>query len=417
MGDRKPDLRALTRAFARVGVLSFGGPAAQIALMHRELVAARGWLSERQFLDALSFCMMLPGPEAMQLATYAGWRLHGVRGGLIAGGLFVIPGAVLILALAAMYAALGDVPLVQALFLGVQAAVVAIVAQAMVRLAGRALDGAAHWTLAGLAFLGLFVFNLPFPLIIVLAALYGLATGGGTAETAPDAAPARTLPTVAFWSALWLVPLAALWLVEGGLLARIGVFFAQLAVVSFGGAYAVLAWMTQTVVQEHGWLTTAQMIDALGLAETTPGPLILVTEFVAFLAGAQAGGPWLGVAAALVALWATFLPCFLWIFAGAPYIAWVGTRPRLSAALRAVTAAVVGVMLNLALWFAAHMMFARVETLEAGPVRMILPDAASLVPQAAILALAAGALLIWRGWPLPLVLGLAALAGAVLGAV
>ncbi len=418
--DPAPDLRALTRAFARIGCLSFGGPAAQIALMHGELVAARRWLTERQFANALSFCMMLPGPEAMQLATYAGWRLHGIRGGLVAGGLFVLPGALVILVLAVVYAAFGQVPLVRALFLGVQAAVLAIVAQALLRLAGRALEGAAHWWLAGLAFAGLFLFDLPFPLVIALAALYGLLTSGadaGTAAPLPAAAHGRTLPVVALWSGIWLVPLAALWLFEGGLLARIGSFFAQLAVVSFGGAYAVLAWMTQTVVQEQGWLTTTQMIDALGLAETTPGPLILVTEFVAYLAGAQAGGAWLGAAAALVALWATFVPCFLWIFAGAPHIERLAAQPRLSGALRAVTAAVVGVMASLALWFAAHVLFAEIETRRLGPLRLLQPEAASFVPEAFVLALAAGLALIWRGWPLLPVLGGAALAGGVLGAV
>jgi chromate transporter len=393
----RAQLTELTRVFARIGVLSFGGPAARIALMHKELVEDRPWLTERQFLNALSFCMLLPGPEAMQLATYAGWRIAGVRGGLIAGLLFVIPGAVVILALASVYSAFGAVPLVQALFLGIKAAVIVIVVQALVKVSKKALTGTLPYGLAAAAFLGIYALQIPFPLIVLGAALIGALF---MADTTPEAAPAPvsargTARTVALWSVIWLLPLAALWAVApGGLLAEIGLFFAKLAVVTFGGAYAVLAYMVQEVVADHGWLTTAQMMDALGLAETTPGPLILVTEFVGFLAGAQAGGWPLGLAAALVTLWVTFAPCFLWIFAGAPYVDWIASRPRLNGALSAITAAVVGVILNLSVWFAAHVLFNELRTVTAGPLSLLTPVWSSLdAPAMALTALAAGLIL------------------------
>ncbi|MFN3972501.1 MAG: chromate efflux transporter [Gemmobacter sp.] len=412
-----PTLPDLTRVFARIGVTSFGGPAAQIALMHRELVERRGWLGEAEYLRALSFCMMLPGPEAMQLATYAGWRLHGTVGGLIAGLLFVLPGAAVVLALAMVYAAFGEVPLVAALFLGVQAAVLAIVLHALLRVARRALASRGHWIIAGLAFAGLFLFNLPFPVIIAAAALWGWITARGPAF--PPGAPAPGLwkgatRQAALWGAVWLVPLAALGLIEGGLLWQIGLFFSQLAVFTFGGAYAVLAWMTQAVVQDKGWLTLPQMIDALGLAETTPGPLILVTEFVGYMAGHRAGGLWMGVAGAVVALWMTFAPCFLWIFAGAPFIERLARAPRLSGALAAITAAVVGVIANLSIWFGLHVLFARVTVWKAGPLHLALPDPTSLDPLALVLGLLAGWLILVRHWGLVPVLALcAALSAAV----
>jgi chromate transporter len=406
-----PGMGEITRVFGRIGLLSFGGPAAQIALMHRELVEARPWLTERQYLQALSFCMLLPGPEAMQLATYAGWRLGGVRGGLIAGLLFVIPGALVILALAALYAAYGDVPLAEALFLGIKAAVIAIVAQALLRVSRKALTGALAWALAVAAFLGLFVLQLPFPLIVIGAGAIGAlaATGAPPPVPVPPVALSRTARTVALWAAIWLLPLGLLWVVApGGLLAEVGLFFAKLAVVTFGGAYAVLAWMVQEVVQDFGWLTTAQMMDALGLAETTPGPLILVTEFVGFLAGAQAGGPALGLAAAGVTLWMTFAPCFLWIFAGAPYVEWIASRPRLQGALDAITAAVVGVIANLSLWFALNVLFGEVARGAAG---IWVPDPASFEPGALVLTGLAALLVFWRRLDLLLVLPLMAMAG------
>lgn len=408
-------LSDLTRTFARIGLLSFGGPAAQIALMHRTLVEERRWLSEKDYLSALSFCMLLPGPEAMQLATWAGWRLHGTLGGLIAGLLFVLPGALVVLALAATYAAFGQVPLVGALFTGVQAAVVVVVIEALMRVSRRALKSRAAYALAAAAFAALFLFNLPFPVVILAAALFGwFTTDRAETDLPPPPAAAHTARTVAIWALVWLAPLGALVLLDGGLLAEIGLFFSKLALLTFGGAYAVLAWMAQEVVQAKGWLTLREMIDALGMAETTPGPLILVTEFVAYLAAHKQGGWPLGLAAALIALWMTFAPCFLWIFAGAPWLARLTAMPRLSGALAAIMAAVVGVIANLSLWFALHVFFARVSTRDLGPLRLTLPDPASLNLAPLAIALVCGYLLLRRHWPLPAVLGIAALAGAAI---
>ena len=410
-------LPELTRVFARIGLLSFGGPAAQIAVMHRELVEDRPWLTDKQFLNALSFCMLLPGPEAMQLATYAGWRLHGVIGGLIAGLLFVIPGAVVMLGLAIAYALLGSVPLVEALFLGIKATVVIIVLEALLRVSKKALHGLNRWVIAGLSFIAIFVFAAPFPLIVATAALYGAWKGGGAVSDALPLGRARTLRTVLIWLALWWTPVALLWFAGFERLTEIGLFFSKLAIVTFGGAYAVLAYMTQEVVQDYGWLSTAQMMDGLGLAETTPGPLILVTEFVGFLAGYGMGGLGWGIAAAILTVWVTFVPCFLWIFAGAPYIDWISTRPRLTGALQAITAAVVGVILNLSLWFALHVFFGRVSPIEFGPATMLIPDPATLDPRAVALAIGAALLLLWLHWSLPRVLLIAAAAGMLLGSI
>ncbi|MEM7723719.1 MAG: chromate efflux transporter [Pseudomonadota bacterium] len=409
-----PARSELIRVFARIGVLSFGGPAAQIALMHKELVEDRPWMTEKQFLGALSFCMLLPGPEAMQLATYAGWRMAGVAGGLIAGLLFVLPGAAVILVLAALYAQFGSVPFVEALFLGIKATVIVIVLQALLKVSGKALTGALAYALAAGAFLSIFAFQIPFPLIILTAAAIGAVFMAGDPPEARVAPVSHrgTARTVAVWSVIWLAPLAALWAVApGGVLAEVGLFFSKLAVVTFGGAYAVLAYMVQEVVADFGWLTTAQMMDALGLAETTPGPLILVTEFVGFLAGVQSGGIWMGVAAAVVTLWVTFAPCFLWIFAGAPYVDWIASRPRLTGALSAITAAVVGVILNLSVWFAIHVLFAEVGSLALGPLSLVWPDWATLLPGALILSALAAALLLWRKIDLLIVLPIMAGAG------
>ena len=367
-----------TRVFARIGLLSFGGPAGQIALMHREIVEQRGWLSEKEYLGALNFCMLLPGPEAMQLATYAGWKLHGTRGGLMAGLLFVLPGAFIVLALTMLYAAFGRLPLIEALFYGIKAAVLAIVLEALLRVAKRALKARADWVIAGLAFLALFAFGLPFPLVIIAAAAFGFWRGSTvTEEHAERLPPLGTLfRTVAVWGAVWLMPLALLALLLGPhhVLTEVGVFFSKLAVVTFGGAYAALSYMAQAAVETQGWLTAREMIDGLALAETTPGPLILVTEFVGYFAGyREMGGVWGGLAGALVTLWMTFAPCFLWIFAGAPYIDAIGRRPRLSGALSAITAAVVGVILNLSLWFGLHVLFGHVERLP-GWFRPWVPD-------------------------------------------
>ncbi|MGA1181469.1 MAG: chromate efflux transporter [Marivivens sp.] len=404
------------RAFARIGLLSFGGPAAQIALMHRELVDDRKWLSEAEFLRALSFCMMLPGPEAMQLATYAGWKLRGVVGGIIAGLLFVLPGAAVIAALALLYLSFGDQPLVRAAFVGVKAAVIAIVLEALLRISKRALKGRLHYALAAAAFVALAVFHLPFPLVILVAGLIGAVTAPhAEAPSRPAPAPARALRVAAIAGALWAAPLFAAKAVGATFLTEIGIFFSKLAVVTFGGAYAVLAYMAQEVVTGRGWLTPLQMVDALGLAETTPGPLILVTQFVATLAGASQGGIPLALLAGAMTLWVTFVPCFLWIFAGAPYIDWLTGKPRLSAALSGITAAVVGVILNLSLWFALHLGFRSVGEATLGPIHLPLPDPTSADMLAILLAVLASYLLLLGHWGLGKVLALSAFLGLALG--
>jgi chromate transporter len=387
--------RDMTRIFGRIGLLSFGGPAAQIALMHRELVEERDWLDEQGFLRALSLCMLLPGPEAMQLATYAGWRLRGVAGGLLAGLLFVIPGAIIIAVLVGLYATYGQVELVQAAFLGIKAAVIVIVLQALLKVSKRALVERSAWVVAGLAFIAIFAFNLPFPLIIAVAALWGFLTSKGVANPAPATKTNSTpIRTTVIWLALWLTPLVVLTISGQTLLADIGWFFAKLAVVTFGGAYSVLAYMTQTVVDDFHWISAGQMIDALGLAETTPGPLILVTQFVAMLTGQLASGAQMALAAGAVALWATFMPCFLWIFLAGPYLDQIAAQPRLSAALQAITAAVVGVILNLSVWFAMHVLFDRVTQFQFGALSMPAPIWSSVNIMAFGLTLIAGALML-----------------------
>lgn len=395
-----PSLREIFRVFLRIGLLSFGGPAAQIALMHKELVETRPWLDENTFLRALSLCMLLPGPEAMQLATYAGWRLRGVPGGLIAGLLFVLPGALVIAVLVALYATWGQLGPVQAAFTGVKAAVIVIVLQALRGVARRALKSPGAWAVAGLAFAAIVLLNLPYPVIILAAGTWGWLTADAAPTSHAPVAPPKATPlkTAAIWLSLWLAPLVALSLSGQRLLADIGWFFAWLAVVTFGGAYAVLTYMTQTVVDQFGWISTHQMIDALGLAETTPGPLILVTQFVAMLAGFLAEGPGLAAAAGIVALWATFVPCFLWIFLAGPFLDRLASRPRLTGALSGVTAAVVGVILNLSVWFALHVLFIHVGTVAIGPLSLPFPDLASLDPAALGLTILAGLLMLWSRW-------------------
>lgn len=422
-----PSFRAALGTFAKIGLLSFGGPTAQIALMHRVIVEERDWLTERQFLNALSFCMFLPGPEAMQLATYAGWRLHGLRGGLAAGLLFVLPGAVLVLALTMIYAAFGNVPLAQAIFLGVQAAVVVIVVEALLRIAKRALKGPMHWLVVLASFVAIFFFSLPFPLVILGAALVGVLalreepphrTEADRAAVVPskEITARRTLVTIAAWLAIWILPLALVAAVFGAdhVLTQIGIFFSKLAVVTFGGAYAVLAYMAQEVVQGFGWLDAAEMLDGLGLAETTNGPLILVTEFVGYLAAYRSGGEWplmLGLMGAAITLWATFCPCFLWIFAGAPYVEHLQNATRLMGALSGITAAVVGVILNLSIWFALHVFFDKVTYVEVGPLGLWTPDPATLDWRVVTLAVISGVALlrfhVGLAWTLLLAGGLA----------
>lgn len=411
-----PSVADASRVWGRIGLLSFGGPAAQIALMHRIVVEERGWMTERQYLGALSFCMLLPGPEAMQLATYSGWRLHGVRGGLIAGLLFVLPGALVIAVLAWAYAVFGTVPLVAAAFLGIKAAVLAIVLEALLRVARKALKSPIHWIVAALSFVAIYVFAAPFPAIIAAVGLLGfaLARGSPSAYTRPRAGQA-TLRTVIIWLSIWWAPVLAIWVFGGAdILLQIGIFFSKLAVVTFGGAYAVLAYMAQDVVIAKEWLTAGQMMDGLGLAETTPGPLILVTEFVGFQAGFTQGGLWLAIAAALLTLWVTFAPCFLWIFAGAPYVDWITEHPRLRGALDAITAAVVGVILNLSLWFALHVLFDTVTRTQIGLASLWIPDPASINIVAVGIAVLSAYLLLVRHLGLGWVLCIAAAAGTLL---
>ena len=400
-----PTFAEALRVWMKIGLLSFGGPAGQIALMHKTLVDEKKWIDETRYLTALNFCMLLPGPEAMQLATYVGWRLHGLKGGLAAGLLFVIPGAVVMLVLSMLYAAFGQLPIAEALLLGVKAAVLAIVVEALLRIARRGLKARADQALAAAAFVAIFFFDVPFPVIVLAAAIFGYlragaaGAGGSTVAALPAPVPiGQTLRTVAAWLAIWIVPLAAVAVLFGSkhILTEIGWFFSKLAVVTFGGAYAVLAYMAQDVVQAHKWLQAGEMVDALGLAETTPGPLILVTQFVGYQAAYRLGGgtPWImGTLGALVTLWATFAPCFLWIFAGAPYVERLHSEPRLKAALAGVTAAVVGVILNLTVWFALHVLFARVTETHAGPLKLTVPDPASLSPRALVLAVLAVVLL------------------------
>ena len=411
-----------TSVWWRIGWLSFGGPSAQIALMHRMLVDERRWLSEQEFMDALGFCMLLPGPEAMQLATYAGWKLHGTRGGLVAGLAFVLPGAFVVLALAMLYAAFGHIPFMQAAFRGVQAAVLVLVVEAVLRISKRALVHTRQYVIAAVAFAALFAFAVPYPLIVLAAALAGacwpLATAAG-ATSVGGASLARTLRTVALWLAIWVLPLAALAAVVGRdhILSQLAWFFSRLAMVTFGGAYAVLAYMSQEVVAQKGWLTARQMLDGLGLAETTPGPLILVTEFVGYVSAfraAPANALLQGLAGAAVALWATFAPCFLWVFAGAPWIGWLGTQPRLKGALAGITAAVLGVIMQLALWFALHVLFAHVGEWRVGALRVPAPEFRTLEAAVLGLTLVSGVLLLRLRWSVHRVLGALVLLSVVL---
>jgi chromate transporter len=405
----RPGLGEAARVWARIGFLSFGGPAGQIALMHRELVEERRWLGDGRFLHALNFCMILPGPEAMQLATYIGWLMHGVRGGVVAGLLFVLPGAVAVMALSVVYALYGDVPLVAAVFDGVKAAVLAIVLQALVRIGGRALRTSAARVVAGLSFVAIFVLAVPFPVIVLGAAAAGLlaaragrdwfaGAGHEGRVTVPDRetvlgeesgmdAAARRGALVAGIAALvlWLVPVAAVVALAPGVFGDIAVFFSQMAVLTFGGAYAVLAWVAQGAVETYGWLAPGEMVDGLAMAETTPGPLILVLQFVGFMGAFREAGLWGGVAGGVLATWVTFAPCFAWIFLGAPWMEGLRKSRVLAAGLAAVTAAVVGVILNLSLWFGIHVVFG--ETVDVGG--MVLPVPGSVDWAAAALTVAA----------------------------
>lgn len=421
--------------WVKIGFLSFGGPAGQIALMHRVLVEEKKWLTEPQFLHALNFCMLLPGPEAQQLATYSGWLLHGLRGGFVAGLLFILPGFLVMLILSILYAAYAELALVEALFFGIKAAVFAIVIEALIRIGSRVMKTRALYGVATVAFIAIFFFDVPFPLVVAGAALFGfLGAWSGwlsspeadlTGEPLTDNAVLptrwgmawRSLVTLAVGLILWLGPVVALIFFLGGshVFAQQAVFFSQMAVASFGGAYAVLAYVAQEAVQNYGWLSAGEMLDGLGLAETTPGPLILVLQFVGYLgAFREASGidPLMsGMVGAVVTTWVTFAPCFLWIFLGAPYIERLRRIESLNAIFAAVTAAVVGVILNLSIWFGLHVLFAEVEERHVSMLRLWSPDLATLDLWA--LALSIGALvavLRFKAGMVP-VLGVAALLG------
>ncbi|MER8823949.1 chromate efflux transporter [Mesorhizobium sp. M0991] len=380
-----------TRVWARVAALSFGGPAGQIAMMHRIIVEEKRWIGETRFLHALNYCTLLPGPEAQQLAIYIGWLMHKTKGGLVAGILFVLPGAIAIMALSWIYAIFGNVGAVQALFFGLKAAVLAIVLEAVLRIGKRALKNNVMVGLAAAAFIALFFFDAPFPLVILIAGVIGYVGGraewaafqsgnghgkvGGKQVADADTAlgegvPAHARPSVS-WSlkiaavflALWLIPVVGLLalLGQGNVFTDIAIFFSKMAMVTFGGAYAVLAYVAQQGVDHYGWLKPGEMLDGLGMAETTPGPLIMVTQFVGFMGAYRAPGVLnslvAGTLGGLLTTWVTFVPCFLWIFLGAPFMETMRSNKALSAALSAITAAVVGVILNLAVWFALHVLF------------------------------------------------------------
>jgi chromate transporter len=384
-----PSLSQAVRVWFKIGCLGFGGPAGQIALMHREVVETRGWIDEAGFQQALSFCMLLPGPEAQQLATYLGWRMHGVRGGLVAGLLFILPGLLIVTAVSGLYVAYGQFPATAAALLGIKAAVAALVLQALIRIGRRNLNRPLTQAIAVLSLLAMSLLSAPFAVVILAAGMAGalfMPRGAKDAEPLAPSVPGllgQSVRTALVWAAIWLVPVFVVAiLLPASTLARVGLLFSQLAVVSFGGAYAVLAYVGPAATS-LGWLTPGQMLDGLGLAETTPGPLILVLVFVAFvgtyqtMAGEGGAGLW-AVAAAIMAAWAVFAPSFLWIFVGAPWMERLSRVRWLTAALTGVSAAVVGVIANLALWFCLHLLFTRQAAWPVGPLRMDVPDLSSL---------------------------------------
>lgn len=405
-------LREAFWVWLRIAALSFGGPAGQIAVMHRILVDEKRWIGEHRFLHALNYCMLLPGPEAQQLATYIGWLMHKTRGGLVAGGLFVLPGAIAIMALSWIYALYGHVGIISGLFFGLKCAVLAVVLQAVMRIGSRSLKNTVMRSLAAAAFVLIFFFNVPFPLIVLGAGMIGFfggragvaafQVGGGHGAASENIVadadtllgeelPAHASPTIGqslrqalVWLVLWLAPVAAMFLLmgEGSVFTQIATFFSKMAVVTFGGAYAVLAYVAQQAVEHYHWLSAREMLDGLGMAETTPGPLIMVLQFVGFMGAYRNPGmlsPLLaGTLGGLLATWVTFIPCFLWIFLGAPFIERMRGNKALSGALSAITAAVVGVVLNLAIWFAIHTIFRTVQQFSAGPLHFDLPQLASV---------------------------------------
>ncbi len=447
-GGHGISLGEATKVWGLVALNSFGGPAGQIAAMHRYLIEDRRWFSEKRFLNSLNYCMLLPGPEAQQLATYFGWLLHGTRGGLIAGSLFVLPGFIAIMLLSVLYAEFGDVHAVAAIFYGIKPAVMAIVAAAVVRIGSRALQNRTMYAIAAAAFVAIFFLDVPFPFIIAGAGLLGFLGGrwwpkvfnvirghaedGGSVEeharVADDEQPVkpstrRSVRVLVVGLTLWFAPIVALavWVGRDSIWVQQGAFFSTAAVVTFGGAYSVLAYLTQQAVQTYGWLLPGEMLDGLGMAETTPGPLIQVVQFVGFMGAYRADlgiDPLLaGVLGAILTTWVTFVPCFLWIFLGAPYIEYLRGNHRLTSALSAITAAVVGVILNLAVWFSLHVVFADVGETHLLGVRLYTPDVASIDPYAAGIAAASFLAIFKLRWSMLRTLGVSAAAGALLHAV
>lgn len=437
--------RKAVLVWCEVAILSFGGPAGQIAVMHRILVERKKWISEARFLHALNYCMLLPGPEAQQLATYVGWLLHGTLGGLVAGTLFILPGVVAILLLSIAYVEWADTAFIPALFFGLKAAVLAVVLEAVVRVGRRSLKNRLHIGLAVASFVGIFFFNVPFPAIIAGAALVGYLGGrmrpelfqfsghksssATHVEEAPrpadlrviDRRPSlgRTLAIAAVWITLWFTPQIALWswLGRDHVLVEEGLFFSKTAMVTFGGAYSVLAYVAQRAVETYGWLRPGEMLDGLGMAETTPGPLIMVVQFVGFLGAYRSPSPFspmvAGLAGAAITTWVTFCPCFLWIFLGAPYIEYLRRNQNLTHALSGITAAVVGVILNLAMWFALHVVFAVVNERHVGPLRLYVPEWSTINVAATLIAVVAAVMLLRLKYGVFTVLAVCASAGAL----
>jgi chromate transporter len=429
----------------RVALLSFGGPAGQIAVMHRILVEEKNWISESRFLHALNYCMLLPGPEAQQLATYIGWLLHRTAGGIMAGGLFILPGIIAIMGLSYVYAAFGNVGFIEALFFGLKAAVLAIVIQAVVRVGKRALRNRVMVALAAIAFIAIFFFSIPFPIIIIGAGVIGyfgakgarpefaaVPHGGGKNDAAVDSMLGEELPdhvrpsvpralkVSAIWLLLWLVPVGALLIAFGqaNVFSQIALFFSKMAMVTFGGAYAVLAYVAQQAVDHYHWLGPREMLDGLGMAETTPGPLIMVLQFVGFMAAYRDPGtlsPMLaGTLGGLLATWVTFTPCFLWIFLGAPFIEVLRGNKGLAGALTAITAAVVGVILNLSIWFALHTVFRETSPIRSFGLSFDMPVLSSVDVPALILAVAAATAIFRFNMGMLTVLGGSCAAGVLL---
>ncbi|MFE5705537.1 chromate efflux transporter [Rhodococcus koreensis] len=440
-------LRQASWAWFLISLQTFGGPAGQIAVMQRTLVDEKRWIGQKRFLHALNYCMLLPGPEAQQLAIYTGWLLNGTIGGLIAGVLFVLPGMLAMLGLAAIYVAFGATTIVLAIFAGIAPAVLAVVVQAVTRVSKRALTRPAHWVIAVCAFGALALFAVPFPIVIAVAGFAGWLIGrrthgadnsSGKSESGTDEAPPliaddalhadapslrRAILVLGVGVLAWAMPMVAVVVFTGrhSVFTEQGLFFSGTALVTFGGAYAVLAYVAQKAVETYGWLAPGEMVRGLGLAETTPGPLIMVVQFVAFLGAYRNPGdldPWVAATiGALLTTWVTFVPCFVFIFLGAPYVERLRNNTHLTSALNGITAAVVGVIANLALYFAVHTLFAEAALLHWGPFHLLVPELGSFRPLALVIGVLAGVMIYKLHWSVLRTLGVCALLGLAAGLV